>query len=42
VGRCACFTDSLDGMIGLLDLRRGRVLRRLLVKEPGGLAALEG
>ena len=42
VGRAACFADSLDGLIGLVDLRRGTVLRRLLVKEPAGLAVMEG
>lgn len=40
VGRAACFADSLDSLIGLVDLRRGTVLRRLRVEEPAGLAAL--
>lgn len=40
VGRAACFADSLDGMVGLIDLRRGTILRRLRVEEPGGLAVL--
>lgn len=40
VGRAACFIDALDGMVGLIDLRRGTLLRRLLVQEPTGLAAL--
>ncbi|MCL1964383.1 MAG: hypothetical protein FWF69_04905 [Firmicutes bacterium] len=41
IGRAACFADSLDGLVGLIDLRRGTVLRRLRVKEPAGLTALE-
>ncbi len=40
LGRAACFADSLDGLIGLIELRRGTVLRRLRVPEPAGLAAL--
>ena len=40
VGRAACFADGLDGLVGLVELRRGTVLRRLRVGEPSGLAAL--
>lgn len=42
VGRSACFADSLDGLVGLVDLRRGTVMRRLRVGEPGGLAVIKG
>lgn len=41
VGRSACFADSLDGLVGLVDLRRGTVMRRLRVGEPGGLAVIK-
>ncbi len=37
-GRAACFADGLEGLVGLVELRRGTVLRRLRVVEPGGLA----
>ena len=37
IGRIACYADGLDGMIGLIDLRKGTVLRRLRVEEPVGL-----
>ena len=40
VGRAACFADGLEGLVGLVDLRRGTVLRRLLVDEPVGLTVL--
>lgn len=39
-GRAACYADGLEGLIGLVDLRRGTVLRRLRVVEPAGLAIL--
>lgn len=41
IGRAACFADSLEGMVGLIDLRRGTLLRRLRVEEPMGLAVLQ-
>jgi outer membrane protein assembly factor BamB len=40
VERFACFMDSLEGMIGLVELRRGTIMRRLGVGEPGGIAVL--
>lgn len=40
VGRAACYMDSLEGIVGLVDLRRGTILRRLRVGEPGGLTML--
>lgn len=40
IGRVACFADALDGTIGVVDLRRGTILRRLRVPEPTGLVAL--
>ncbi|MDR0898341.1 MAG: hypothetical protein LBN04_10865 [Oscillospiraceae bacterium] len=39
-GRAACFADGLDGLVGLIDLRRGTVLRRMRLGEPGGLAVM--
>ncbi len=41
LGRAACITDELEGLVSLIDLRRGTVLRRLRVGEPKGLAVLE-
>ncbi len=40
LGRTACFADGLEGLISVVDLRRGTVLRRLQVKEPMGIALL--
>ena len=40
VERFACFMDSLEGLIGLVELRRGTIMRRLGVGEPGGIAVL--
>ena len=40
VDRFACFMDSLEGIIGLVELRHGAILRRLGIGEPGGIAVL--
>lgn len=40
LGRAAGFADGLDGLVGLVDLRRGTVLRRIRVEEPAGLACI--
>jgi hypothetical protein len=39
-GRAACFMDSLEGMIGLIEFRHGAILRRLNVGEPGGITVV--
>ncbi len=41
LGRAACITDELDGLVSLIDLRRGTIMRRLRVGEPKGLAVLD-
>jgi len=37
VGRAACFADGLEGLVGVVDLRRGTVLRRIQLREPSGI-----
>ncbi len=40
LGRVACFADETDGLVGLIDARHGKILRRVQLDCPAGLAAL--
>lgn len=40
LGRVAAFADETDGQVGLIDLRRGKILRRIQLDCPAGLAEI--
>lgn len=42
LGRVAAYADSLEGEIGLIELRKGSILRRNKSCEPSGLALFYG
>lgn len=40
LGHFACYADETDGFVGLVDVRQGKILRRIQLDCPSGLAAL--